>query len=601
MRMRAWLCLLSLHGGVLSASESPIAPDGLYINSAQTTTQLATDDQGTAYACYTRSDLALIVAKRPAGSETWSETIVGDTPQADAHYLCSIGIDPLGYVWVVKSAYVEPLAGRVIRSTAPRNIAQFEPATIDGAQAPQVSYPVFYRAGTEFYLLFRNGSSGYGDTWMKRWIGGLGGVWVDVATPILVRADDSQYLGNAYPMPDGDLHLVWTSRIGWQNVGVAYARFDAATGKFYDSLGVEYALPINRFDAENVLADGLADISLANSGLSIALTASDYWIGYNRVTTEGHREAWIARKSIACLPCGWRHLQLSAARLPRVRVCFPPDPVPPSPCDLEVQGPQLLADANTVAALWVESERLGYAGYGRPPGKIQIATTSAGGNVWQRFELPRTVTTRGGEMTRDSSGAPIVLAQSTATASGQISALDLGGFLTIPPAAFNVSIDSRLANTLTLPDTPGWAHPSAFTVVARVRPREGQPMAIVDKPGEFRAVLGLAEDGAWDPTKLQVQVGSLTAWATFPYALRVGEVQTIAMRWDGAEVALYLNGETVAAIPYSGGVADTASAARIGHTDEYPAFDFAGRLTLWYFQVALTPEQIGIISENARE
>ena len=393
---------------------------GHHTNSLQPSTQLTTRS-GVTFLCYINDQLQVVVAGS-VDLVNWAKQIVG-TVQDDAHNGCAIGLDPWGYIWCAFDMHDSTsFSGHLVRSANPFDVnSPFLARNVVTSPVPfSISYPVFYSAGGEFYLLFRCGTSGAGDTWMLR----LSAIdtWSIVAAPLLagrpgsISPIDNQYPGNAWAEGNGNLHLTWTNRIGWQNVGVSFAYFDCSTSTFRNSSGQVLSLPLTRNNQENILSDGYADQSISNSGLSTAKTVNGVLhVGFNRLSSGGFREIFYARKLLG-VSSPWTIRQISNATEMKVRIspCSPPNPSLPSPCDMEVMGPIILArqSDSQIALIWSVASGTGVLNaWSRPPGKLYISRT-IDGSTWTTDRIIAPIDLLTGELSRETLGALRLLYQS---------------------------------------------------------------------------------------------------------------------------------------------------------------------------------------------
>jgi hypothetical protein len=611
--LSALVLIAAVPAGAVEITFRHVADDGSGVNSVQTTTMLTTAPSGAQYLCYINDGFEAVVARMAVGGSTWSKTVVG-TVLADAHNTCSVGIDAAGYVHVAWDLHnAASFAGRTAISTAPDSNASFAPETIGGAAVSGISYPDYYRGGTSLYLLFRCfGTAGNGDTCVKRY---AAGVWSDVAIPLIsgttLAPTDSSYLGNSVATAAGDLHLVWTTRIGSQNRGVHYARFEAATGAWKRSDGSAYVLPVTRLTAENVLGDNLADTSLLNTGLSLAIdTAGVVHVGYSRVTS-GHREVFVARRTAL----GWEKAQVSRVTADRLPICSLPSDPAPGPCDLEVMGPVLLAGANgLMTALYSISTAAPpeSSSWLRPASELFSASSSTGRTwVTRRFEQP--VYELAGELSRDSSGASRVVYQTVGTEAGPVYVADVGRSMLAMPSFSAMASFPSSGHLIDIPDSPAWDHPAGGTLAVLVRPSlTNRPMVLVEAEGgglrELRLMMwtcahdSVTGASAYSPACVQVVLGNASGglgllWypaVTIPQ----GELSHVALVWDGTTASIYVNGVLSAQTPFAGVVFNGSMIRTLGVLKGYPQYNFEGWMGVEFYGVALAPAQVMTLFER---
>lgn len=569
---------------------------------------------GFLYAAYTDGSQNAVIARRPVNLPgAWDSAIVGSGVLQDAHNGASVGVGPDGTVHVIWDVHNVPLAGHYKRSSAPWEIDGMVPATVEGTAPAAVSYARFYRAGPELYLLLRDGSSGSGDEWLKRW---TGGGWVDLAIPLISGAGmdpaDNPYLGVGLGEADGGLRLVWTHRIGPYNYGVYYARYSPATGAWTGANGAPLTLPLTR-ESAGALVTAQGDPTLSNNGLGVYVgTNGAPGIVFSRHVA-GHPEAFHARYDLAA--AAWRIAQLSRLALPRLRACQTGslDPTdPPRPCDYEMQGPFVTADGPTIRVFYTRTTGTARSLWVRPPGVLYLATSEDDGATWTTTEVTRPTDHLTSEVIRESGGRPYLLVQETSAEAGNLFVYDLSAAPRVRVAPEVSVVTGPSLPYLSIPDADAWSPgPDGFTLAAWVRPdaATAQPVAIVDKGGaldrrEYRLLLyGLAPPFQYAPARVQVLLGAPSGWGLFWHPeipVVPGEITHLALVWDRptGELVLYRNGMAAATTAYAGTINNGASDVMIGanHTGAgLPEHFCAGALAVKFFQEPLNPEEIAAL------
>lgn len=577
----------------------------------ETTALIFDHDTGDIYAAYIDADLNAVVACKRSGSDIWETAIVGVNVLNDAHNSVSIGIDPLGYIHAVWDIHATALNYKV--STSPRSL-DFADRIMSGAVSQAVSYARFYRAGGEFYLLFRDGLPSNGDQWIKRW---TSTGWVDVAIPLLSgRASsttDNAYLGSCMGGDDGRLHIVWTHRVGWYNYGVYYAVFDPANGGTWSAIdGSEYAVPITRAAAEPKSLVDVSDGTISNNGLGIALDSQDRpHIVFSR-HVNGGPEVFYA----SCDGDTWSIRQLTDLRLPRLRAC-PVGPMdgPPRPCDYELQGPFIAYDQSTSVVNVFYGRSVGSAGpaWQRPP-SILYQMSSSNGKDWITREIKREVNGLLGEIIRESSGYPVFLAQETVNEAGNLWLWQpVSTALIEPTAKLSISLPCAGSNYIELPDNDAWSC-DEWTIAAHIIPEDTKrTMGIIDKGGalgtrELRLLLwGYGPPLAYHPGRVQVLIGGESTWSLLWYpeveVLPLVPTHLVVVK-AGEALRLHKNGAlageiSIAAISNTGNKGSNvligANRAASGDPERF----FEGKLGLEFYRGAASVEMVEALYQGA--
>ncbi len=235
------------------------------------------------FVTYYNDDQFVTVARRSLGSDMWDVYPTSFTAFTvyDAHDVISFGIDGAGYMHLSWGMHGNPLL--YAKSDAPVTgagaITFTGPIEMTGFENT-VTYPQFYELPNgDLLFLFREGTSGNGDTYWNRY-DAAGGVWSTVhggagQTPFFQgtgwRPNYNLYNNHAALDSQGTLHLTWTIRYngdspagfgGFQtNHNIFYARsFDEAT-TWVRMDGTSYALPISEF-GESGDPDTTAEVAL---------------------------------------------------------------------------------------------------------------------------------------------------------------------------------------------------------------------------------------------------------------------------------------------------------------------------------------------------
>ncbi len=235
------------------------------------------------FVTYYNNNENVTVARRTLGTDVWDVYPTSFTAYDiyDAHDVISFGVDGAGYMHVSWGMHNNSLL--YAKSTAPVTgsgpIAFNGPIPMTGFENT-VCYPQFYELPNgDLLFLFREGTSGAGDTYWSRYEVGSG-VWSTVhggdgQTPFFRGTgwspDYNLYNNHAALDSLETLHLTWTIRYnddspggfsGFQtNHDIFYARsFDEAS-TWVRMDGTPYALPISEF-GENGDPNTVAEVAL---------------------------------------------------------------------------------------------------------------------------------------------------------------------------------------------------------------------------------------------------------------------------------------------------------------------------------------------------
>lgn len=585
------------------------------INATAYDTPLWVEDDGHAWIAYVDYDLNVMLADGFLDSPPspvspplpqWNYLLIDRNNLDDAHNAPCVGVDPLGYIHVVWNLHNGNL--NYGRSTQLRVSSSIIPLSMEGAPCASVTYPRFHRTESNFYFFARNGSSGNGDIFIKRF--NLTSLqWEDFACPLIsgssLNPPDNAYLGSIYTEPNGNIHLIWTCRIEWWNTGLFYVCFNAANSQWQKADGTPYDLPITRLTADPIVPiSSPSDQSISNSGHAVSVsTDGTIHVCYHRYPC-GYREVFHARYDP--LASMWIETQVSDLRLPRLDAC-PGGPTDsrPRPCHMELQGPTLITHSSgSITILYTRSTSLSRGVWARPGGITYRSDSIDSGLTWRTCELSVPVNEFGSEFARESTGKPYVLWQEAETRGREARG-----------ALYVVKVDEPL-KPITTRDAGLY---TSLSIVAKVQPSHGplSIMPIVDKGGiagwrEFRlslygANLGLGQGFISYSDRVQVLLGNSTGnWGLIWYPQVVvsqGLISYLALTWNGWVVSLYLNGKEVDQIPYQGEILASSSDILTGGYRnalgiEDPNNHFRGNISVDIYPQALSPEHVLSLFEN---
>ena len=174
----------------------------------------------TQYAVYWGTDQSGYITKRTLPNGPWStpvrlQDVAGNPLQTpvtdDAHNTIVVGVDPTGNVHVAGNHHNFPL--RYMRTTTPGDLSTFTAGTMLGVNEDSVTYPQFVldQASGKLFFFYRNGSSGYGNEYVRRldgstWVNPVAGTLIDG-----IASNESPYMQHISSDANG-LHLFWCWR-----------------------------------------------------------------------------------------------------------------------------------------------------------------------------------------------------------------------------------------------------------------------------------------------------------------------------------------------------------------------------------------------------
>lgn len=564
---------------------------------------------------YTDSDLNAIVAINDSTIDNnWDIAIVGSNLN-DAHNSISVGVDSDGYIHAVHDIHnALSFAGHYNVSSQPYDVSEMVESEIQGAAVAFVSYARFYRAGDILYLLFRVGSSGSGDEWLKRY-DTTTRTWFDVAIPLIAGSTlsppDNPYMGSCVGDGSGNLHLIWTHRVDLYNERIYYAKYEGSTGLVKDVTGAVLSLPLSRNSPIQSITSP-TDQTIGNNGIGLIVEplTGIVHVVFNSREKSGYPEVFYS--SYNSYAAKWESVQLSNLSLPRLRACpgGPQEPNSPArPCDFELQGPFIVRDTSTLYVFYARSIGTTNPAWQRPAGLLYLSTSTDNGLTWSTTEIKRQTDRLFGEVIRESNGKPSILLQELSFETGPLWVLDLDKLSeSIPPSNPAIDIAANLTgdNHISLSSSTIL---DSFTISAWICPQHiAQRMGIIDKGGlagnrEYRLLLwGVTGPFRYDATKVQVLIGSsIVGWGL----MWNSETEVLPGYWthlvvvfdkESGLVELYKNGELVDSAEYEGGglIQGTSNAVIGANLDAkgIPENFFYGSLKVKLYNHTLTPNQV---------
>jgi hypothetical protein len=226
----------------------------------------------------------LMLARRRLGETRWEVTQTAYTGRpGDAHNGISLGLDGHGVLHLAWDHHNDTL--RYARSVRPGSMELTGKLPMDGVRESRVTYPEFFPvSGGDLLFLYRDGSSGRGDTLLKRWRTAAG-KWETIASPLIDGGGArSAYTNRIAVDRGGRWHISWCWRGSGDaatNHNLLYARSDDEGRTWRRSDGTAYKLPITAGTAEVAVRIEQAS-DLINTGTMAADSAgrpmmATYW------------------------------------------------------------------------------------------------------------------------------------------------------------------------------------------------------------------------------------------------------------------------------------------------------------------------------------
>lgn len=570
------------------------------INSVQPASSMCTGPDGSLYVCYVAGDLTVRLAKRTG--EIWNEVVVC-TQNDDAHQTGCVAVDCKGHIHVVAKTHNCPIS--YWKSSKPGDIHSLIAVAFENSLQtfPSVSYPILTRAGNYLWLTCRIGTSGLGETYTAVYQYDSQGVgyWKDVHLPLLsgisVNPPDSQYLGCARGLGNGNLALVWTYRVSEDepvNRGLFFAQLDPL-GSVGDASGFFTPLtyPIDRNSARFTIIPP-EDKTLTNSGLAVEVTPNGFHVVFNKHSPQGFREIYHAKFRVG----KWIVSQVTNHKrqvTPSTSVCT----IAPLPCDMSLQGPQMICKDEKVALFYTIPTREPRVGaWSRLPGELHIAVSSNEGDTWEHCKYDEDIKQRTGEFQRESSGQPLLLHQSVSSPNGVLKVIDVNPILDMPSPTLKIHADLN-GSCVEIPSSSGYGFETGFSLRFRFQPKRNAIMCLGSKDQHFR-VFYFGENG--NPGNLfntpgNLQIG-LNENGSAQYAnvgqMSAGERVDLILIWNAGVVDIYRDGNHVETNGPIAGIESTSPLV-LGGMIGYPQYSFAGSLKFDYYSEVLTSEQVGLL------
>lgn len=479
------------------------------LHTAENTSLYFDESSGYIYTAYIGEDLLPTVARANIlDLSNWLITTIDRTPvYNDAHVGIVISLDSANHIHVMWGVH-NSTNFTYKRSTLPHDLdslvwsevdVQIPPSRTSPTNQPEISYPRFYRAGSQFYLTFRNGTPGNADQYLLTW-NDQTNQWTNSPGIIISSTQSSPYLGVCRGLNDGSLHLIWTNRSGYYNSGLYYGKWDGQSFISYQVLS--------------------SSCSLANTGLSVLINELAVFLFYLMVSETGHPEVHCSTSNDLI---NWTTSQVTNLSLSRLRGC-PAGPVdgPYRSCDMELQGPWTSFQGSSDPPLrlfYGRSVALPGPLWQRPVTILYSSISHDDGLTWTSKELPLPVRELTTELTinNNSQSLDFVLCQ------------DIEGNMRLLDFRDSFNMESELFISLLLThnyetrpvyriDNPSIFYTRQNWIVDLViRPdRLTSPMGLIDIGGPsgcraFRILLwGNGRPLVYSPSHLQILLGNET-------------------------------------------------------------------------------------------
>lgn len=165
------------------------------------------------YVCYYDKERNLVIAQRTLGSKAWKKKVLPTRIGWDSHNYVKMAIDKEGYIHVSGNMHNVPLI--YFRSEKPHDISVFSALPMTGVNEEKVTYPIFFKdpAG-DLYFQYRNGQSGQGSSYWKKYIAETK-QWTDVFDQPLFDGEKeaNSYMSSLVQGPDGYFYMIWMWRL----------------------------------------------------------------------------------------------------------------------------------------------------------------------------------------------------------------------------------------------------------------------------------------------------------------------------------------------------------------------------------------------------
>lgn len=579
------------------------------INSVQPASSMCTGPDGSLYICYVAGDLTTRLAKRTG--ILWSEVTIC-TQIDDAHQTGCVAVDCQGYVHVTAKTHNSPI--QYWRSNESGDIFSLEPRSMTpGTSNPHSSYPILTRAGDCVWLTYRTGTSGSGDTKTAIYEYDSNGIgtWRDVHNPLVTgfvqipSPTDSQYLGCMRGLEDGSLLLTWTHRVNEiepVNRGLFFAQL-YPSGVVLDARGVtSYIAPLNRNLTGNLCIVPISDPTLTNSELAVDVSLNGFHVAFNKYSQEGYREIYHA-KFRGGSSGKWMLSQVTSHKrpvTPSTSICT----VAPLPCDLSLQGPQMICKDGKIVLFYTIPTRESRVGaWSRLPGEMHISVSGDDGDTWEEFKYNEDIQDRSGEFQRSSSGESLLLHQCVSNAEGVLKVIDIEPVFSLPTPRLKASVDLN-GSQMEIQHSGAYTFTGGFSLRFRFQPKRNSIMCIASKEHHFR-VFYFGENGNPGNTfntsgNLQIGVDSSIVYCNAE-DMKVGEWIDLLLVWKQNEgegsfnAEVYRNGNLLQDLGVAFPCVNSVGPFILGGFVGYSQYSFAGSLKFEYYVDALSSEQVELL------
>lgn len=527
------------------------------------------------FVCFVADNLDIVIAHRVLSvSAPWSYSVVDSFNVDDPHNYCSLGIDSLGFVHVAYNHHNSSTLNYKV-SSLPYDVSTMLTSSMP-VTSSSISYPQFVRAGSSNGVLlftYRSGVSGNGDQCLNRYDTVMS-TWTQVACPLIDGlSTSSPYMAPPRVDTSGNLHLVWTNRVGGIfNYGIFTALYNPTANTFKDGSGLPLTPPFDHTtnQGEVVVPDS---VRVSNVGLNILPNVG---VTDNRLIVYLREvgDTWEVFSAHNNDGTDWTSKQLSNEHAPRLRACpTGPDTPEPRSCDMQILAPNLVQIDDRILVTYGRAIQDPRGTWSRPAAILRSMTSEDGWTWTNPKDVPGQVPAIYCELSSDTESA-WTIAQDCREEVGPL-------YLLSPDDLYNWTHpvpDLEIYTNTGLIEAPdSVVTVNRFNLELELLPEQSTvPMGLFDKSyivgeREIRVILWgevLSGGFGYSPGKMQIAIGnSLGDWGLLWYPsidIKPLEWSRVTIDWDGITVRLYKEGVLIDSIAYAGTIKDTSQKFVIG-------------------------------------
>lgn len=250
------------------------------------------------YVCYYDKERNMVIAQRELNSRTWKKKVLPSKTQWDSHNYVRVILDKQGYIHLSGNMHNVPLI--YFKSEKPHDISAFTAGTMTGAREDRVTYPVFFKDPQgDLYFQYRNGKSGEGSTYWKKYLADQK-KWTDVFDKPLFDGEDeaNAYMSRLVQGPDGYFYMIWMWRLTYiANTNHNLSCVRTKDFKTWENIrGQPVELPL-KWSSNRTTVDPVGPWNgLINMHFSISWdTRQRACVSYHKYDDSGHSQVFIAR------------------------------------------------------------------------------------------------------------------------------------------------------------------------------------------------------------------------------------------------------------------------------------------------------------------